>query len=216
MEPAILHPFYPMFSFHMCLFCALSLFTLCSKKVSANPFKVDLVATLWYLFGVPTLVNFKKNSRILHPGGELSSAHFVLRRSCSWILHAVYFSSYSCLTLTTSTHCQELMMSVGMLWQPVTTIHVAVKGHGAHVGLLCCSNRSSFSVSFRVGISFYCCPPFCCWISDIYNLRISSSLNSVQFDLTPWIWEFFQYSWRCYSGCILCHMFAGHAYTYVQ
>jgi hypothetical protein len=64
------------------LFCVSSLFTLCSKKVSAYPFKVDLVATLWYLFGVPTLVNFKKNSRLLHTVGELSSAHFVLRRAC--------------------------------------------------------------------------------------------------------------------------------------
>lgn len=33
--------------------------------------------------------------------------------------------------------------------------------------------------------------PFCCWISDIYNLCISSSLNSVQFDLTREYGKFF-------------------------
>lgn len=33
------------------------------------------------------------------------------------------------------------------------------------MGLLCCSNRSSFSVSFRVGISFYC--------SILFNLTLT-------------------------------------------
>lgn len=83
MELAILHPFYPVFSFYMCLFCVSSLFTLCSKKVSANPFKVDLAATLWYLFGVPTLLNFKKIQGFFILVGSFPSAHFVLRRSCS-------------------------------------------------------------------------------------------------------------------------------------